>query len=115
MGKVYDDVRPVLGDARQVVFRPIKQASGVIQESEALTTAEYEIPMPTDDNITVSGILLQAIDIDVYLTFDGSTPSSSHGFVVAAGSEERFYPIAQGTCVKVAGSASGRMEYLILA
>ena len=52
-------------------------------------------------------LLLQATNANVRYTLDGSTPSSSSGFVLRAGADPTLIILAPGVSVKVTQETSG--------
>lgn len=71
--------------------------------SEALTASVFTLGRHRRSN----GITLQSIAQNTYYTLDGSTPTSSHGFVLTAGAEPRFIPLADNTVMKFLRAANG--------
>jgi len=69
------------------------------------------IPRPKSLNVVLY-LWLQPISQNVRITTDGSDPTATHGFQLAAG-DDREIPVAAGNIVKVIEeTASATLEYI---
>lgn len=61
-----------------------------------------------------NGILIQAVSQNIYITFDGSTPSSTNGLIVIAGQAPVLYTFPAGTTIKMIQAASSAVGKVLV-
>ena len=87
----------VLQPGNEFVFNPIGDHNDGLNISSAVT-----LTPPAG----ATKLLVQALDKNVRYTLDGTTPTASKGFQLAAGDPPIIIPIGNGTTIKIIEEAA---------